>query len=365
MAKVRRVARPVAGVDPLAVEVPPRPSPRDRGKPREPAPPTVDPPARHVRRAAGPGGRHRRCRCRRRRHRPRRGPGLRPGARPAARHQRARAEGGRGHHGDPARDLQQGRPAGAGSSGPRLRGGLRERAGEARLHLQRHPAGARRDDRRLPGPPLRRPDRPRVRLLRQHPALPDRRRGGRHRRHRARHERPDAAGEDRDPAHRGDAVDARVAAAQPQARPAGRRHGQPGHAARHGRRLRRQPGLPLPGPQEQHPARHPRPRERLQPRRPHLLRDDDLAAGHHRDRPERPDAAEHRVALHRVDQPRHEPVGRRHPRLPRRHGRQGGPERRPHPRRQPGAEAGAEPGRSSRSASSPGPRCPSRRTSSR
>ena len=92
------------------------------------------------------------------------------------------------------------RPCAAGSrpetgpAGARPAGRLRQRAGREGLHLQRDRRRPRGRQRRLPGAPLRRPRRPRVRVLRRHAAVPDpRARGQGRRRGRARHERPGAS----------------------------------------------------------------------------------------------------------------------------------------------------------------------------
>ena len=106
--------------------------------------------------------------------------------------------------------------------------------------------------RRLQGPALRRQGRPRVRLLRHDAALPAQRRQPVRR-------RPTGVAvlDMSDPANPvrtdtlvtpGDADAARVARAQPEARAARRGHRQPDRLPGHRRHLRRQRGLPPPGP---------------------------------------------------------------------------------------------------------------------
>ena len=90
-------------------------------------------------------------------------------------------------------------------------------------------------------------------------------------RRRPRHDRPGQAGEDGPADHPGHAEPPRVAAAEHRAGPARRRAGQPGHQRLDPRPLRREVRLPAPEAAVEHPHRRLRPRERLRPRRPHLL----------------------------------------------------------------------------------------------
>ena len=103
--------------------------------------------------------------------------------------------------------------------------------------------------RRVQGRALRRRRRPRLRVLRHDPARPDqpdRRRG---RGQRARHVGPGEPGADRQARHPGDALAARVAGRQPEARRARRGARQPGVLPGHRRRLRHLRRLPPPGAQ--------------------------------------------------------------------------------------------------------------------
>ena len=139
-----------------------------------------------------------------------------------------------------------------------------------------------------------------------------------HRRERARHVRPDRTREDGSLVTPAMLSPARVAARQPGAGPAGGDARQPGLQRRHRRRVRRHRRLPAPAAAVVVAGGHPRPRERLRPRRHDLLlglaRHPDARAG----RPHRPDAA--RPALDQLphQQPRAVAQRRRQPRLRRR-----------------------------------------------
>ena len=117
-------------------------------------------------------------------------------------------------------------------------------------YVQHADAGPRGHRGRLQGRALRRQGRPRVRLLRHDapvldPGLPAP--GPVAGRGRARHVQPVQAGAHRDARDAGDAVAARVAAGQPEARAAGRGAGQPDGLPGPGRHLRPERGLPPSG----------------------------------------------------------------------------------------------------------------------
>ena len=194
---------------------------------------------------------------------------------------------------------------------------------------------------RVQGLPLRRQPRPRVRLLRHHADVPAQRAqpgrrvaGGR----RARHVGPGASAPDRHADDHPDALAARVAEPQPQARAAGRGQWQPRDGARVRIHLRRAFGLPPPRAAVVRALGTLRPRERLFARWEDVLRDEHGAAGDHGDRRHQPEDAARGLAGQRL-LPRHDPQRRWQPRLHR------GPEQpRPaHPRHEPDPSPQAQP----------------------
>jgi hypothetical protein len=234
--------------------------------------------------------------------------------------------------------LAAGGDAGAGAGVRRGQRPLRQG-----LHLQRRGDRAPGSQRRLPRRAVRRQAGQRVRLLRLDAAVADERGGPGH--HRARdvragHEGPGEAGAHRRAADPCLPVAPRVRPPQPGARPARRRDGLPDDAARHPRRLRRQPGLPQAGPSVEHAARPARTRGRLRPGRQHLLRGLARLPHAHRRRPEQPARAAQPLGEPGLQPPRRLPQRRRQHPLHGRVGRVQGPDR---ARRDAGPEAGVQP----------------------